>query len=165
MLKKLKCRQSSKGFGLIEILIVAAIVAIGFLGLAAFLINSSGLTFRVTRNTEAVDLAEEGMEAVRSLRDESWSTNIASLGPGATYYPIISGNKWTLATSDPGQINNLYTRTVVVKDVNRDANDDIADSGTSDANTKKVTVKVEWNENQSVKDVTLTTYITNFLGN
>jgi Tfp pilus assembly protein PilV len=162
---KLIPHKNQKGFGLIEILIVGAVIAIGFVSIAAFLVYSSGLTFRVTRNTEAVSLAEEGMEAVRSMRDESWSANIAVLTSGTTYYPEVSGNKWTLTTIKPGLVNGLYNRTVVIGDVNRDANDDIAPSGTPDVDTKEVVVKVSWNENQVTKDVTLTTYITNFLSN
>ncbi len=166
-MKRVKLKKDSRGFGLIEILIVGAIVAISFIGLISFLISSRGITFQVARNTEATALAEEGMEAVRSMRDESWSTNIATLSTATTYYPVIDvlNNKWTLSTTDPGPINSLYTRTVIFENVNRDANDDIASSGTLDPNTKKMTAAVTWNENQVTKDVTLTTYITNFLSN
>ena len=157
--------KNTKGFGLIEILIVVGIMGIAFVGLVAFLISSSGTIFRVTRNTEAVALAEEGIEGVRSLRDDGWTTNITTLTEGATYYPVISANKWTLTTADPGTVNNLYTRTVVIAGVNRDVNDDISVAGTDDPNTKEVTVKVTWKEGQGVQDVTIVTYITNFLAN
>jgi len=163
--KFLNRKSTKKGFGLIEIVIVTAVIGIAFVGLVAFLINSAGTTFRVTRNTEASALAEEGIEAARSLRDESWTSRVATLTAGATYYPVISASKWTLTTTNPGLVNNLYTRTVVVENVNRDANDNIAVAGTADPNTKKVTVVVSWNENQDVQDVTIVTYITNFLGN
>lgn len=157
--------KNTKGFGLIEILIVVGIMGIAFVGLVAFLINSSGIIFRVTRNTEAVALAEEGIEGVRSLRDDGWTTNITTLTENATYYPVISANKWTLTNTNPGIVNNLYTRTVVIAGVNRDVNDDIAVAGTDDPNTKEVTVKVTWKEGQDVQDVTIVTYITNFLAN
>jgi prepilin-type N-terminal cleavage/methylation domain-containing protein len=157
--------KNKKGFGLIEILIVLGVIGIAFVALVAFLINSSGTIFRVTRNTEAVSLAEEAIEGVRSLRDESWTTNIATLVEGTTYYPVISGNKWTLTTTDPGVVNNLYTRIVVIEGVNRDVNDDIAVAGTDDPNTKQVTVTVNWSETQSSQNVTIDTYVTNFLDN
>ena len=157
--------KNTKGFGLIEILIVVGIMGIAFVGLVDFLINSSGIIFRVTRNTEAVALAEEGIEGVRSLRDDGWTTNITTLTENATYYPVISANKWTLTNTNPGTVNNLYTRTVVIAGVNRDVNDDIAVAGTDDPNTKEVTVKVTWKEGQDVQDVTIVTYITNFLAN
>lgn len=155
--------KKSKGVGLVEILIVLAVIGIGFLAIISFLIFSRGVTFQVGRNTEAVTLAEEGIEAVRSIRDEDWTTNIASLTSGTTYYPVISGDKWTLSTTDPGPISNLYTRTVVVEDVGRDGNDDILSSGgTPDPNTKKVTATLSWTEATQSKQVVLTTYITNF---
>ena len=157
--------KNTKGFGLIEILIVVGIMGIAFVGLVAFLINSSGIIFRVTRNTEAVALAEEGIEGVRSLRDDGWTTNITTLTENATYYPVISANEWTLTNTNTGTVNNLYTRTVVIAGVNRDVNDDIAVAGTDDPNTKEVTVKVTWKEGQDVQDVTIVTYITNFLAN
>ena len=157
--------KKQKGFGLIEILIVGSVIGIGFVGLVAFLVNSSGTTFKISRNTEAVSLAKEGMEAVRSLRDESW-TNIASLSTGTTYYPKIDIDKWTLVLVDPGLVNGLYTRTVVIDSVGRDViNADIVPSGTLDDNTKRITVTVTWKENQKTEDVTIETYITNFLDN
>lgn len=156
--------KKQKGFGLIEILIVGAVIAIGFVGLVAFLVNSAGTTFKITRNTEAAALAEEGVEAIRNMRDESWNLNIKDLSTSTTYYPKIDGNKWTLVT-DPGLVNGLYTRTVLIDSVDRDGNANIVPSGTLDLNTKKVTVTVTWKENQKTEDVTIETYITNFLDN
>ncbi len=165
MRSEFKAIKQKKGFGLIEILIVSAVIAVAFVGIFSFLLSSRGIIFQVSRSSQATSLAEEGMEAVRSLRDASWTSNIVTLSPGTTYYPVISANKWTLSTTNPGLVKNLYTRTVVLASVNRDANDDIASSGTADPNTKKVTVTVNWKENQQTKNVTLTSYVTNFLGN
>ncbi len=167
---KTKYFGTSRGIGLVEILIVTAVLGVGLLAVISFLIYSRGVTFQVARTTEATSLAEEGIEVVRVLRDESWATNIASLISGTTYYPDISGvnpnDKWTLGTTDPGVINNLYTRTVVVENVGRDANDDILSSGgTPDGNTKKVTSTVTWTENGRSKQIELEAYVTNILGN
>ena len=167
MHKKVKFRNrfGKKGFGLIEILIVGAIIGIGFLAIISFLIFSRGVSFQITRNTEATSLAEEGMEVVRKLRDADtgWTANIATKTSGTNYYPVISSGNWTLSTSNPGLINNLYTRTVVFADVYRN-NGDIG-SGTLDPDTKKLTVTVSWQEAGRSKQVVLTTYITNFLNN
>ncbi len=78
---------------------------------------------------------------------------------------MVSGDKWVLSTTDPGPIDNLYTRIVIVEAVSRDANDDIAAGGTEDPSTKKVTATVSWQDAGRSKEVVLTTYITNFLGN
>jgi type II secretory pathway pseudopilin PulG len=156
--------KESKGIGLLEILIVVAIIGVGFLAIISFLIFSRGITFQVARSTEATSLAEEGVEAVRNLRDEGWDSNIKDLVSGMDYYPVVNADKWILSTTDPGPIENIYTRTVVIEAVSRDANDDVG-AGIDDPSTKKVTATVSWTEAGRNKEVVLTTYITNFLGN
>lgn len=167
--KKLKFIEKIRGIGLIEILIVLAVLAVGFLAVISFLIFSRGVTFQIARVTGATSLAEEAIEAVRGLRDEGWNATIATLDTAtpATYYPKVVGDKWTLTTTIQPLINNLYTRTVVVEDVGRDGSSDIDPSGggTPDPNTKKVTATVTWTEAGRNKQATVTTYITNFLGN
>lgn len=169
---KAKYLGKNKGLGLVEILIVTAVLGVGLLAVISFLIYSRGVTFQVARTVEATSIAEEGIEAVRVMRDESWNTNIATLDAGtpATYYPIISGvnpdDKWTLTTTTQPLIENLYTRTIVVEQVGRDGADDIVSSGgTIDPNTKKVTSTVTWTENGRSKQVQLISYITNIWGN
>ena len=114
------------------------------------------------REAEATYLAEEAIETVKVLRNDGWATNIAPLTNGTTYYSTLSGSDWTLTTTDPGPINNQYSRTIVVEEVYRDTNDDIASTGTLDVKTKKVTATVTWSEHGSTESVTLETYITNF---
>lgn len=170
---KEKYLEKNKGIGLVEILIVTAVLGVGLLAVISFLIYSRGVTFQVARTTEATTLVEEGIEAVRSMRDVSWQTEIINnldTATPETYYPVISGvtpnDKWTLTTTDPGVLNNLYTRKVIVEDVGRDGNDDIVSSGgMPDDNTKKVTATVTWTENGRNKQVQLVAYITNLLGN
>lgn len=165
---KEKYLEKNKGIGLVEILIVTAVLGVGLLAVISFLIYSRGVTFQVARTVEATSIAEEGIEAVRVMRDDGWTTNIATLDAGtpATYYPVVSADKWTLTTTDPGPINNLYTRTVVVEQVGRDGADEILSSGgTIDPNTKKVTATVTWTENGRNKQVQLVAYITNLLSN
>lgn len=154
--------NSKKGFGLIEILIVTAIVSVGLLSIISFLIFSRGVTFKITRNTEAVSLAEESIEAARGIRDDSWAA-ISTLNNSTIYYPVISSGSWTLTTINPGLINNLYTRTVVLSSVSRDGNDDIvSNGGVVDTGTRKITSTVSWTENGKNEQVVLSTYITNF---
>jgi len=147
-----------RAFGLVEIVVVTAIVSAT---LAGFL-QASILSIRLLRteqdNLEATLLAQEGMEAVRSVRDESWTNNIAPLTNGTIYYPIVVNNKWTIGTNNPGVFNNRYTRKVVFNQVFRNGTDDIASSGTIDSETRKVTVTVSWIN----KQIQLTMYLTNF---
>lgn len=153
--------NKNKGIALLEIVIVTAVIAVGFMSIIAFLVFSRGVTFKIARSTEATSLAEEAIEAVRTIRDESW----LSVSTAGTYYPVISVNKWILSSTDPGPINNLYTRTVVIEAVLRDGNSDISTSGNPDSDTKRVIATVSWSEAGNSKQVVLTTYITNFVGN
>jgi len=146
------------GFGLIEVVIVTAIVIVA---LSAFLqtgVFSIRLLRGQTESLTATMLAQEGMEAVRAVRDESWTNNIAALTNATTYYPVIINSKWTLTTNNPGVQNGLYSRSIIFDQVFRDAQDDIAASGTLDTNTKKITVTVTWSNKQEQ----LIAYITNF---
>jgi len=87
---------------------------------------------------EAINIAAETIEATRSVRNEDWN-NFSSLSLDILYYPVISSNKWTLSSTDPGSINGVYDRWVIIEKVYRDANDNISSSGTEDNQTKKIT--------------------------
>ncbi len=150
--------NTKAGFGLIEIIVVTAVVTVALFGFLQTSILSVQLLRREKENLEAVMLAQEGIEAIRSVRDESWTNNIAPLSNGASYYPVVQNSKWILATSSQGFINGKYTRYVVFEEVLRNAQDRIAPSGTPDPDTKKVTARVGWDG----KTTELVTYITNF---
>jgi len=153
----------NKGFSLIELLIVGSIISITFVAISTFLLFSRDATLKTKRNTEAIALAEEAIEALRKLRDDSWTSNIATLNVDTTYYPVISGNQWTFSTTNPSP-SSYYTTTIVLHAVTRDANDNISGSGTTDADTRQVVATVSWNDS-GPKNVDLTAYITNFNDN
>ena len=164
--------DSRLGFGLVEIIIAVSIVS---LTLAAFLqvgVISVKLLRNEKENLEATLLAEEALEAVRAIRDESWILNIDPLTNATTYYPVLQGGKWVLSVSSPGLINNRYQRYVLFDAVSRTSVDPGKDqistavSGVYDdsANTRKVTSQVLW----GTKQKELVSYITNYqliLGN
>lgn len=156
---------NSRGFGLVEIIVVAAIVGTAFVSLYELFVLSSRPISTSKNQTEAVYLMEEAIEAVRVLRNNSWTDNIATLENGTTYYPTVANDQWTLSTINPGPVNGLYTRTIVVNATLRDANDNISSSGTLDPNTKKLTATVTWPERGELRTVTVETYITNYLDN
>lgn len=152
--------KNSPGFGLIEIVIVCGIVVMTFL----VFMRAEAVALRLFRagqeNMESSLLAGEGLEAVRSVRDESWTNNIASLDDmGIThYYPVVQNGKWQLTTVAQPSINGMYTSFVIFNKVFRDGQDKIAASGTADPNTRKVTSQVQWGS----KTTSLVSYITNF---
>ena len=168
MLKVFKPRSRIRdefGFGVIEILIVASIISVAFIGIVQLSVLSIRPIDASVRQAEAVALAEEAIEAVRVLRNESWSGNVVPLSDSTTYYPVISSGNWTLTATDPGPIRGTYTRGIVLSPVYRDGNDNISDSGTLDSETRKITATTTWSERGSDRTIVLETYLTNFLDN
>lgn len=154
------------GFGVMEMIVAIAIVGLVFFSIYQFALISFASVHSSGRRVTAAYLAEEGIEAVRTLRNQSWSGNISSLASNLTYYPTIINGNWQLVITNPGTIANLFTRTVNFQSVVRDANDNITGgSGVLDPHTKKVIVTVSWSEKTGSQQIVLETYLTNFLDN
>lgn len=108
---------------------------------------------------EALFYAQEGLEAVRKMRDE----NFLSLSNG-DHGLSLALSRWSFIAA-PETIDNFYSRTVTVEDVYRDQNGQIADSGTLEPEIKKVTSEVTWLfQGVFSKSVTLQTYLSNWTG-
>lgn len=149
------------GFGLIEIVVGGAVFAVSILGISFYYQQALSVSQKTGRIVQGSFLMEEGIEIAKIFRDTSW-TNISGLTPGATYYLTWTGTKWATTTTNTF-IDNVFERTLVVDNINRDGNDDIVSSGgTLDAGTKKVTVSVSWNEKGATTTKTVSTYLTNF---
>lgn len=150
-----------KGISIVEVIVGISVIAIifgSFLELARYNLKIQEMS---NKKIQAMNVAIEAIEAVRSVRDESWD-NISALSAGTNYYPDISGNKWILNSANPGPVNTLYSRRVVFETVYRDVNDDISASGTEDTETRKVTAYVEWTDRGKTSQIDLSTYITNW---
>lgn len=147
---------------MIEIIIVIAVILISAEGFIQIQRASAKLLRSTRENMEATFVAEEGVEAMRAVRDESWS-NISTLADDTNYYPVVQNSKWSLNISVPPLVNGKYNRVVYFNQVFRDAQDKIAVSGTPDAETRKVTVVVSWTgESGGNKQIILNTYLTDF---
>jgi hypothetical protein len=153
----------SKGFGLVEVILGAAIVTLVVLATVQSYNIYINYALSNQNNLQAGFLLEEGVEAVIFLRDGGWSGNINSLTASSTYYLNFNGTTW-LSTTTPQYTDN-FLRSFVLYSVNRDANDDISFSGTNDPNTKLLTVTVQFPSGHSTTSKTLSTYITNINNN
>lgn len=120
--------------------------------------------YATSPEVKAAYLLEEGVEAVKLLRDSSWSTYITPLSTSVTYYYTWTGSLWR-ETVTPALIDTLFARTFVVENVYRDSNKDIQSSGTLDPNTKKFTVSVAWKAGSATTTRQVATYITNMFNN
>lgn len=151
--------NNNPGFGLIEVIIVTAIITVSLFGFLQAGISAVRLLRNEKENLELTLLAGEALEAVRAIRDESWTNNIAPLTASTQYYPMVENGKWKLATAPPALINGKYNRYIYINDVYRDLQDKITSNGiTLDADTQKITAVAT----SSAKTVTLVSYIANF---
>lgn len=160
--------MAKRGFGLLEIVIATSLISGTLFSLAFVFLLANKLETRASNQVRANFLAEEGLEALRFLRDTSWSANFASLNTGTTYYPLFNsgGPSWSITTSNPGFIDGLYARSFTVASVNRDASDNIVSSGgTLDPNTKEFRVSVSWQERGVYSTTTVSTYLSDIFQN
>lgn len=153
-----------RGFSLLEVILAAVIFVI--LASAAVVAVISGFDLNRLGNEVTIgnQYAAEGMEAVRSIKNQSWSTFSGKAGLGNQGI-VLSGGVWTWSgASNTLSSDSRYTRSITVVDVQRDGGGNIvASGGTADANTKKVTVTTSWNFTSTrPESVVLTDYLTNW---
>jgi prepilin-type N-terminal cleavage/methylation domain-containing protein len=163
-------KRDKRGFGLIEIVIVIAIVSVAVVAFGEVARLSLSALQREKRAFEASLLVEEGFEAMRGLRDQSWNTNISTLSNTTNYYLATTTSAstivWNLSTTQPTRlINGTYWRTIVLGSVNRDSGDRIAVSGSIDSGTRQITITVSWRDKNATTSVSSVGYLTNFLQN
>ncbi len=158
--------STRKGFTLIEIVLVASILSVFMVSLFGYYQKILEVSKETTRYIHSGFLLEEGVEAMKLLRDASWSLRIAPLSTTTTYYLYWTGGTWS-ATTTPATIENLFTRTVLITDVRRDASDNIVTTGTYDSGTKKIRVNVSWPKKGAGASTSesVETYITNLFNN
>jgi Tfp pilus assembly protein PilV len=152
-------KQQSTGFGILEILIGSAAIALSLLGIMFVFKNAIDVTTRNTRTIQASYLLEEGVEAVKIMRDAGWA-NITDLTMGVDYFFDFTGTTWATSTTNVFT-DGVFERTFVVLAVYRDANEDITESGAFDPDTKEIVVSVGWSDGAATTTKTLATYITN----
>jgi prepilin-type N-terminal cleavage/methylation domain-containing protein len=128
-------KKPRKGFSLVEVLLAITVFSLIVSSLAGALLYGQDSAVKSHNKARAVFLVEEGLEAVRNIRDGSFATLT-----NGTFGLGIASNKWTLTGSS--DTVDIYTRTINV--------------ATVDANTKRVTVTVSWPGSyvDSVSDLT-----------
>ncbi len=124
------------GFSLIEAILAGSIFSLLSLFLITAIISGQESTFHGSERNRAVFIAEEGLEAARSIRNENFNL----LGTGIFGIDASSG-KWAL-TTEPN-ITDIFERTLIITDIN--------------AHQKEIISQVTWismNDNTSTISVT-----------
>ncbi len=165
-LKKTKEKfKGEKGFSLAEAIIASAISLFVILGITAFFSTIFSMSVANSARIQAAFLAEEGLEAVRILRDAGWDENIETQALDVPFYLDFEGSSWTATTSNI-YVDGLFQREVVLSAVNRDSNFDIVESGgNSDPDSRKITVSISWSLGNSTTTKSVSTYLTNVFNN
>ena len=144
-----KFPYGQRGLTVLELIVAVAIVVLiatsVFTAVHASLLAQRALTL----NRRAVLVAEEGVAVARYDRDADWATFAAR--PLVTdLYPTFSGGSATLSTTDPGAVDGVFARTVVLSSVYRDGNGNIDPLGpTLDEDARGVSVTVSWTDQVS----------------
>lgn len=145
--------KSQSGQSLVELLIAIGVFVL-VISSITFLVIDSYVSGRLSKEiTQANFLAEEGIEAAISIRDNSWD----NLSAG-THGLAISGNNWILQGTQEdlsGQLNQGI-RTITIEDIDADGKKVISDR-------KRVISEVVWELIETrPQQIQLVTYLTNW---
>ena len=151
--------------GMVEIIVVIGIMATSFFAVSQVASNFVARSAKDSNFNKAVQLAKESVEAARVLRDATWSGNIANKTVSTWYYTAHNGTSWSLTLINPGLVDGRFSQMVKFNRVYRNGQDDIASSGTEDANMRKITSKVDWFNGAATQSISMETYVSNYLNN
>lgn len=133
--------NNQRGFSAVEVLLAAAVFGVIVTAITGALVYGRAATAAAGDRNRANLLAEEGVEAVRNIRDGSYSNLI-----DGTYGLVQSGGIWTLSGSS--DTTNNFTRSVT-----------IATNGT---NRKLVTSTVSWPQGSTTTQTNVSTLYSNW---
>ena len=134
--------RQSEGFSLVEVLLAVAIFGFIASGIVGAIIYGRSSNADAGNRTRAVQLADEGIQAIRNIKNASFN----NLNDG-TYGLTQSSNVWSLSGSS--DTSDIYTRQASI--------------ATVDNVRKTATVTVGWDEGQGNSQVSIITQLTNWM--
>ena len=152
---------SDKGQSLLEVIVAMAIFSMIAVVMVSMASGSFVSLIKSREHTEAAALAQEGMEAVRSIRDGAWNElEFDQSGVSA------NSGEWAFMGEGSAETIGQYTRTITFDDVCRDGVGNVEDpcaGSPPDVHSKKVTARVDWTTGSDIPNtVKRTAYITNW---
>ena len=135
-----KDKLATKGFSVVEVVLAAGLFGLIITGLTSILVYGEESSALAGQRARAVFLAEEGIEAIRNIRDENF-TNLTD----GNYGLQVSSNQWALSGSS--DTTDVFTRQINISTV--------------DPNRKAITSTVSWQQTpQRTGSVVLATRLT-----
>jgi Tfp pilus assembly protein PilV len=133
--------QNSDGQSLLEVIVAMAIFSLISASMISLTVGSFTALQQGGEQSEAEALAQEGLEAVRSVRDRAFNEQIYSTSSVA-----IADAGWRLSGEDTTETIGQFTRTIYFDTVCRDNSDNIAacPGNYTDVHTHLVTSEVSW---------------------
>lgn len=136
-------KQYSTGMSILEVVLAIGIFAIFATPAIGVILQGFDSNRLAAEQTIATQFAAEGIEAVRSIKNQDFSSVVNTAATGV----IRNGsNVWAFSgTNNTFSNQKTYTRVIGIADVQRDAIGNIVSSGgTVDPLSKKVTSTVTW---------------------
>lgn len=160
IIKFFKQRSHQKGQGLLEIILVLAVFGLYSASFGTLVIGGFRALEQGSEQVQAEALAQEGFEAVRSIKNRAWNENTyTQSGVDA------GGGSWHFLGEGTTETIGQYTRRIVFSDICRDSSHEIVGcpGDYTDLHAKKVTVTVEWENRGGVTNsVEHIGYLTNW---
>ena len=142
-MRKKRNLHTPNGFSLIEVLLAGTLFALLTTALVGAYLYGEEATVLALNRARATMLAEEGLEAVRNIRDALYANLI-----DGTYGLSLASGQWSLVGTPDS--TDIFTRQIV-----------IAPAG---VNRKSVSVNVTWQQNpQRSGNVSALTRLTNWI--
>lgn len=157
-------RKYTSGFGMVEMLIGAAVLSVSLLAIASFFQTALRASSKTQASIQGDYLLEEGAEVLKTFRDVGYTNNFIKISTTTTYHLAWSGSSWATTTTNT-LIDGRFERNITFADVRRDVNSDIAAVGAYDPDVKLVTVSVAWSDLTGTTTHSIQTYITNIFNN
>ncbi|MEI7890840.1 MAG: LamG domain-containing protein [bacterium] len=130
------------GFSLAEAIIASGILMIVVASVAASYFSVSRYVLAAGAEAQATFFAQEGLEAARNIRDKDFALLVAGTVNGLSN----AGNVWNFSGTQ--DVKGIYTRKISIAAI--------------DANTKEVSVQIDWLYKGVAKTLTLKREFTNW---
>lgn len=151
--------KNKSGQSVLEVILAAAVFmffSASSIGLVLQALSSNRLGLE---ETVATQYTAEGLEAVHSIKNQSFSNLTNTLGVGLSK----TSDVWAFSGTE-NVFDNRYHRSINIADVFRDTSGNIVSfGGTLDSSTKKVTATTNWNFTSARQNsVVLSTYFSDW---
>lgn len=178
---RLLAASQQRVFTLVEAIVAMTIFVIGVVGLIQVSLLAKSTSEQGRDTVQASNYLQEGMEAVRAIRDSAWA-NIATPGNYHLVPQPGSNPAWQLVADSAGGSETIgkFTRKVAIADVYRE--DTVVPNNAFDAgervvlncptpgtgacylhaDTKKITVTMTWTQGSRAVTRSVFSYLTNW---